>query len=341
MGQSSWSETSPHIAPRASLTERARRQTLRRVGADASDTVAAAALAFGVGWQCAPSGCRRLWRRPHRGRRPARDYSGAWGDEQTFLQATTRRCTQMATNFVDIDRARLLDVGLTAAVGGPLLGSFPAARVGRPDRGGDYRRVPRVRHRHRRRHPRCDPGDRPVPRHPLGPRQRCAPAECNKKPSAHRGRQRRSCPTPCSEAWCPAASSKGCCVGPAPAVSMCFATEITCRPCKVRIYVRAKAGTSSDLPSGVGAGLRPRTPGAHPIGVAGLGIRRRTRWSWARRASRESDHRRDAQRVCLVPVFAQSHGLPGWRTPPRHAVVTGMTTTLTRATPARFQLLEA
>ena len=48
----SWSETSPHIAPRASLTERARREICRRVGEEL-DTVAETARAFGVGWACA------------------------------------------------------------------------------------------------------------------------------------------------------------------------------------------------------------------------------------------------------------------------------------------------
>ena len=44
----SWSETSPHIAPRASLTERARREICRRVGEEL-DTVAEVGREFGVG----------------------------------------------------------------------------------------------------------------------------------------------------------------------------------------------------------------------------------------------------------------------------------------------------
>ena len=44
-----WSETSEEIAPRASLTRRARIEACRRVGEDGHD-VAAVAAEFGVGW---------------------------------------------------------------------------------------------------------------------------------------------------------------------------------------------------------------------------------------------------------------------------------------------------
>jgi len=47
--RSLWSETSPLIAPRASLTERARREICRRVGEDL-DSVAELVREFGVGW---------------------------------------------------------------------------------------------------------------------------------------------------------------------------------------------------------------------------------------------------------------------------------------------------
>ena len=46
---STWSETSEAIAPRASLTERARREACRLVGEDGLD-VAAVATQLGVGW---------------------------------------------------------------------------------------------------------------------------------------------------------------------------------------------------------------------------------------------------------------------------------------------------
>lgn len=44
-----WSEVSDQLRPRASLTERARREACRMVGADGID-VAAVASALGVGW---------------------------------------------------------------------------------------------------------------------------------------------------------------------------------------------------------------------------------------------------------------------------------------------------
>jgi transposase len=105
----SWSETSTEIGVRASLTERARREICRRVGAEL-DTVAAVAREFGVGWACA--------------HHAVIDYGDALiaaddrlertrtlgVDEHTFQHANARRRTQMATTFVDLDRARLLDV---------------------------------------------------------------------------------------------------------------------------------------------------------------------------------------------------------------------------------------
>ncbi len=44
-----WSETSAHVAPRASLTERARQEACRLVGDDELDVASVAAL-LGVGW---------------------------------------------------------------------------------------------------------------------------------------------------------------------------------------------------------------------------------------------------------------------------------------------------
>jgi hypothetical protein len=52
-----WTETSPVIAPRASLTERARAEICRRVGQDAA-SVAAVAREFGIGWRTAMTAVR-------------------------------------------------------------------------------------------------------------------------------------------------------------------------------------------------------------------------------------------------------------------------------------------
>jgi transposase len=104
-----WSETSDAIAARAALTERARAEICRRVGAD-EDSVAEAARAFGVGWHTAMAAVR-----DHGQARvddPARlEGVAALGvDETRFLAATRTRRTRFVTGFVDLDRARLLDV---------------------------------------------------------------------------------------------------------------------------------------------------------------------------------------------------------------------------------------
>ena len=75
----SWSETSPHIRPRAVLSERARSEAARRVGEDGV-SVSAVARGLGVGWSRVMDEHR--WRsRPDR-----------W-----------------ATGFVDLEWGRLLD----------------------------------------------------------------------------------------------------------------------------------------------------------------------------------------------------------------------------------------
>lgn len=104
-----WTETSDAIGPRASLTERARAEMCRRVGED-EDSVAEVARALGVGWHTAMAAVR------DRGTPlvddPARlDGVDAMGlDETKFLAATPTHRTQYVTGFVDLDRARLLDI---------------------------------------------------------------------------------------------------------------------------------------------------------------------------------------------------------------------------------------
>src|SRR4051794_28517 len=53
-----WTETSPVIAPRASLTERARAEACQRVGQD-GHSVAQVAAAFGVGWSTVMAAVRQ------------------------------------------------------------------------------------------------------------------------------------------------------------------------------------------------------------------------------------------------------------------------------------------
>ena len=105
----SWSETSDHIAPRASLTERARREICCRVGEDL-DTVAEMAREFGVGWGCAHQAVIDHGDTLIAGDGRLEAVTALGVDEHTFQHANARRRTQMATTFVDIDRGRLLDV---------------------------------------------------------------------------------------------------------------------------------------------------------------------------------------------------------------------------------------
>ncbi len=55
--QRTWTETSPVIAPRASLTARARAEICRRIGED-GHSVAAVAREFGIGWGTAMGAVR-------------------------------------------------------------------------------------------------------------------------------------------------------------------------------------------------------------------------------------------------------------------------------------------
>jgi len=107
-GRSSWSETSPLIGPRASLTERARREICRRVGEDL-DSVAEMAREFGVGWQTAHQAVIDHGDQLIADDRRLAHITGLGVDEHTFQHANARRRTQMVTTFVDIDRGRLLD----------------------------------------------------------------------------------------------------------------------------------------------------------------------------------------------------------------------------------------
>ena len=106
--RSSWSETSDEITPRASLTERARREICRRVGRDL-DTVAEVAREFGVGWFCAHQAVIDHGDQLIDHDRRLEHVTGLGVDEHTFQHANARRRTQMVTTFVDIDRGRLLD----------------------------------------------------------------------------------------------------------------------------------------------------------------------------------------------------------------------------------------
>jgi transposase len=106
---STWSETSDAIAPRASLSERARAELCRRVGQDA-DSVAEVARAFGVGWHTAMAAVRDHGRPLVEDPQRLREVSALGLDETKFLAATRTHRSEFVTGFVDLDRARLLDV---------------------------------------------------------------------------------------------------------------------------------------------------------------------------------------------------------------------------------------
>ena len=106
-----WTETSEHIRPRASLTERARREACRRVGQD-GETVARVAAQYGCGWQAIMNAVREyglpLVDDPQR-----LDGVRRLGvDETAFLAANAYHSTSFIIGVVDLTgrAARLLDV---------------------------------------------------------------------------------------------------------------------------------------------------------------------------------------------------------------------------------------
>jgi transposase len=108
-----WTETSPWIAARASLTERARAEVCRRVGEDGA-SVAAVAREFGIGWGTAMAAVREhgAARVDDPSRLEGVDAVGL--DETAFQAASATRSTSFVTGIVDLTRgpgpARLLDV---------------------------------------------------------------------------------------------------------------------------------------------------------------------------------------------------------------------------------------
>jgi transposase len=121
-GKKTWSERSALIAPRAVLTERARAEICRRVGAE-EGSVAALARELGVSWAAAMAAVRDYGTPLVDD--PARlDGVSALGvDETTFLHARPGRRTVSVTGFVDLERPRLLDVvpGRSGAAAGKWL----------------------------------------------------------------------------------------------------------------------------------------------------------------------------------------------------------------------------
>ncbi len=104
-----WSEGSDEIAPRAVLTDRARREICRQVGAEAR-SVAEVARAFGVSWDTVMGAVREhgepLVDDPDR----IGDVVDLGIDETAWLAATPIHPTLWATGLVDTCAGRLVDV---------------------------------------------------------------------------------------------------------------------------------------------------------------------------------------------------------------------------------------
>ena len=104
-----WTEQTAAIGPRASLTERARRNACRRVGRD-GHSVAQIARDLGVGWSTVMTAVRDY------GAPLVDDPARTSGvealgmDETAFLAANTEHHTLYVTGFVDLGARRLLDV---------------------------------------------------------------------------------------------------------------------------------------------------------------------------------------------------------------------------------------
>jgi transposase len=117
-----WSETSPHLRPRSSLTERARREACRLVGEDQQD-VASVAVMLGVSWATVMRAVREyglpLVEDPAR----LEGVTAIGVDETAFLAANQFHHTEFITGIVALPgpgrpQAQLLDVmpGRTKAV---------------------------------------------------------------------------------------------------------------------------------------------------------------------------------------------------------------------------------
>ena len=108
-----WTETSPAIAMRASLTARARAEICRRVGEDGA-SVAAVAREFGIGWRTAMAAVREYGRPRVADADRLAGVAAVGVDETAFQAAAASRSTSFVTGVVDLTRgrgpARLLDV---------------------------------------------------------------------------------------------------------------------------------------------------------------------------------------------------------------------------------------
>ena len=100
-----WTETSSVIAPRASLTERARAEICRRVGQDGA-SVAAVARDFGIRWRTAMAAVVEHGTPRVDDLRRLDDVEAVRVDETAFAAASATRSTSFVTGIVDVTRRR-------------------------------------------------------------------------------------------------------------------------------------------------------------------------------------------------------------------------------------------
>lgn len=122
---STWSEHVDAIAARAVLTQRARRRLADTVNVE-GDSIAAAAVEFGVGWHTAHQAVIDYTDPAINDPGRVDGVCGIGVDEKRFLNANAEHRTVFTTQIVDLDRHVLLDVieGRSADV----LGSWLAER---------------------------------------------------------------------------------------------------------------------------------------------------------------------------------------------------------------------
>jgi transposase len=144
-----WTETSRWIAPRASLTERARAEICRRVGEEGC-SVAAVAREFGIGWRTAMEAVREhgIPRVEDPARLAGVDVLGL--DETAFQAASATRTTSFVTGIVDLtDRRGPATIARRGRrplrVGAAELGEPARAGVAGPDHHRGAGPVPRLR----------------------------------------------------------------------------------------------------------------------------------------------------------------------------------------------------
>jgi transposase len=104
-----WSEAAEGIAPRAVLTNRARREICRRVGEEAR-SVAEVAKSFGISWDTAMEAVREHGQPLVDDADGIDDVEDLGIDETAWLAATPTHPTLWATGLVDTRRGRLVDV---------------------------------------------------------------------------------------------------------------------------------------------------------------------------------------------------------------------------------------